>query len=319
MVNHSKMLLVAIAVCIALPSVHAQSNTAGSTTENSVAEVFAMELGDVKNVHRSGNLIFSGQFSEDDIEAVKLLGVQRIISLRNSSETLFNEKELVTQAGLSFFSVPFATEETLTDDVFNRVRDLLRDDSQKTLCHCGSASRAGGVWMTYRVLDQGVDIVTALKEAKKIGLRTPFIEANALDYIKRQKNAINGVKQNPKGNADVTFVKATRTGDEAWTFSVTVDHPDVGWRDFANGWDVGLPDGNPILLSPKDKFTRVLAHPHVGERPFTRTQENIPIATETKWVTVRAHDLVTGYGGAEIRVTLDKGEGNKFKVIHATK
>ena len=278
-------------------------------------EVFTMELGDVKNVHRSGNLIFSGQFSSDDLQAMKLLGIQRVISLRNESEIDFDEAKAVADADLEFQRVPFATEEALTDDVFHEVRDLLRDDSQKTLLHCGSANRVGGVWLTYRVLDQGVEVDTALAEAKKMGLRSPFIERKALDYIARQQAAQSAVPAKPKGNADVTFVKATRTGDSKWTFEVTVKHPDVGWRDFADGWDVVLPDGKAVLLQPKDRFTRVLAHPHVDEQPFTRNQENILIPAATKTVTVRAHDLVDGYGGKEVKVNLKEAEGTGFKVV----
>ena len=278
-------------------------------------EVFTMEMGDVKNVHRSGNLIFSGQFSPEDLKLMKSLGIQRVITLRNEGEIEFDESEAVTGADMEFQRVPFASEEALTDDVFHEVRDLLRDDSQKTLIHCGSANRVGGVWLTYRVLDQGVDVATALGEAKKMGLRAPFIERKALDYIARQQAAQSSKPAKPKGNADVTFVKATRTGDSTWTFEVTVSHPDVGWRDFADGWDVVLPDGKPVLLQPKDRFTRVLAHPHVDEQPFTRTQEKVLIPAATKTVTVRAHDLVNGYGGKEVKVDLESEEGTGFKVV----
>ncbi len=282
---------------------------------NRPPEVFEMEMGETKNVHRSGNLIFSGQFSPADIESMKLLGIQRVITLRNVGEVDFDEPKVVEDAKLEFHRVPFATEASLTDDVFSKVRDLLRDDSQKTLLHCGSANRVGGVWLTYRVLDQGADISTALTEARKIGLKAPFIERKAMDYIRRQKAAALLAPSDPKGNADVTFVKATHTGDDKWTFEVTANHPDVGWSDFMDGWDVVLPDGKKILLAPKDKFTRVLAHPHVNQQPVTRTQANIPIPPGTKTVTVRAHDLADGYGGKVIKLKLDEAEGVGFKVV----
>jgi protein tyrosine phosphatase (PTP) superfamily phosphohydrolase (DUF442 family) len=278
-------------------------------------DVFSMDMGEVKNVHRSGNLIFSGQFSPDDIKAMKQLGIQRVITLRTLGEVNFDEPKSATDAELEFHRVPFASEESLTDDVFVKVRDLLRDDSRKTLLHCGSANRVGGVWLTYRVLDQGVDISTALAEARKIGLKAPFIQRKALDYIKRQKAADLLVPENPKGNADVTFVTATQTADGRWTFEVSARHPDVGWRDFMNGWDVVLPNGKTILLQPNDKFTRVLAHPHVDQKTVTRTQENIPIPAGTESVTVRAHDLVDGYGGRVVEVKLNEAEGTGFKVV----
>jgi hypothetical protein len=47
----------------------------------------------------------------------------------------------------------------------------------------------GGVWLTRRVLDEGVDVKTAIEEAKTIGLRSPAIQKKALDYIQRKKTS----------------------------------------------------------------------------------------------------------------------------------
>lgn len=105
-------------------------------------------------------------------------------------------------------------------------------------------------------------------------------------------------------NADVLFVKAEETAAETWTFQVTVFHPDTGWEDYANGWDVVLPDGTVVLPNPDDPFTRLLLHPHETEQPFTRSQSNIHIPADVTAVTVRAHDLVAGFGGEEVAVEL---------------
>ncbi len=304
------------AIIVTMVGLGTVGTTQEITNSQRAPKVSKLKIGEVKNVHRSGNLIVSGQFTLGDLQSMKQMGIERVISLRNANETQFDESESVTNAGLEFLRVPFATEETLTDDVFDNIRKLLRADARKTLLHCGSANRVGGVWLTYRVLDQGVDVDTAITEAKKIGLRTPFIQEKALDYIQRQKLTkpkMPVAKQ--RGNADVTFVKAKKTSDLKWTFEVTVDHPDVGWKDFANGWDVVLPDGQTILLSPSDKFTRELAHPHVGQQPFTRAQSQIPIPAAVSTVTVRAHDLVDGYGGKTIQVNLNEAQGKGFKVI----
>ena len=60
-------------------------------------------------------------------------------------------------------------------------------------------------------------------------------------------------------NADVEFVRAVETGDGVWTFHVTVRHPDTGWEDYADGWDVVLPDGTIIKPDPTSPFTRLRA------------------------------------------------------------
>ena len=117
-----------------------------------------------------------------------------------------------------------------------------------------------------------------------------------------------------EANADVLFVSATETAVGLWTFSVQVAHPDTGWDDYADGWDVVLPDGTVAKANPDDPFTRLLLHPHETEQPFTRSQSNIPIPAEVTTVTVRAHDLVDGFGGQAVMVDLTAVSGDNFEV-----
>lgn len=323
---------VAVGCVLAMSSCWAQENE----TQSSTPVVMPSKLGDIPKVHRSGDLILSGQFTPQGLGVLESNGVKRIISLRKANETEFDEAKIVTGAGLEHCSIPFASEEALTDEVFDKVRELLKDGGQKTLLHCGSANRVGGVWLPFRVLDQGVDVDTALEEAKKIGLKSPFIQRKALDYIDRKQAAVQSESESePKpaaetgdtrdpvdvddqtatGDADVTFVKAISTGDQRWKFEVTVEHNDTGWRDYANGWDVVLDNGEVVLISPQHKFTRELAHPHVNEQPFTRSQQNLLIPASTTSVTVRAHDIVDQYGGKTVRVLLNEARGDGFEVV----
>ena len=116
------------------------------------------------------------------------------------------------------------------------------------------------------------------------------------------------------GNADVEFVKAVRAVDGTWTFHVTVRHPDTGWDDYADGWDVMTLDGLVLRPDPDVPFTRLLLHPHEDEQPFTRSQSGIVVAPWVTWVRVRAHDLVDGYGGREVVVDLTAPSGEGFEV-----
>ena len=99
------------------------------------------------------------------------------------------------------------------------------------------------------------------------------------------------------GEADVVEVNVTHTGDETYKFDVTVRHADEGWEHFANKWDVTAPDGTVL-------GTRILAHPHVEEQPFTRSLSGVKIPENLAEVTVRAHDLVHGYGGKTLVVAV---------------
>jgi len=103
----------------------------------------------------------------------------------------------------------------------------------------------------------------------------------------------------PAGEADVTDVKATRTGQNVYRFDVTVRHADTGWDHYADRWDVLTPDGD--LLGQ-----RTLHHPHVNEQPFTRSLTGVKIPKGTTTVTIRAHDSVHGLGGAAFVVDLSE-------------
>lgn len=98
------------------------------------------------------------------------------------------------------------------------------------------------------------------------------------------------------GEADVVKVVVQREGS-SYSFDVTVAHHDEGWNHYADSWDVVAPNGQIIA-------TRVLYHPHVDEQPFTRSLSGVEIDPEIKLVTIRAHDLVHGYGGQEKTVDL---------------
>jgi hypothetical protein len=112
----------------------------------------------------------------------------------------------------------------------------------------------------------------------------------------------------------VVFVEAEFDG-QTWTFQVTLRHPDTGWEDYADGWDVVTPDGSVLKTNPEDPFTRLLLHPHVSEQPFTRSQAGLVVPPGVEQLTVRAHDLVDGFGGQEITLDLTRESGEGYRVI----
>ena len=117
-----------------------------------------------------------------------------------------------------------------------------------------------------------------------------------------------------EADANVLFVQASQEPDGSWTFGVTVSHPDTGWDDYADGWDVVTPEGTVLKPNPDDAFTRVLLHPHENEQPFTRSQRGIVIPNGVTTITVRAHDSVDGFGGREVQVDLEAASGSDFEV-----
>ncbi|MBT3787247.1 MAG: hypothetical protein HN725_04450 [Alphaproteobacteria bacterium] len=96
---------------------------------------------------------------------------------------------------------------------------------------------------------------------------------------------------------DVVRVKVHKSGPGVYRFDVTLRHKDIGWKHYANAWEVLTPDGKIL-------DTRILAHPHVNEQPFTRSLSGVKIPMDIKAVTIRARDLVHEYGGKTMIVKL---------------
>ena len=97
--------------------------------------------------------------------------------------------------------------------------------------------------------------------------------------------------------ADVVDVAVTPEDSGTYRFDVTVRSADTGPEKYADLWEVRAPDGRVL-------GKRVLAHPHVDEQPFTRSQGGIAVPAEVGFVTVVARDSVAGFCGiaAEVEV-----------------
>jgi len=95
---------------------------------------------------------------------------------------------------------------------------------------------------------------------------------------------------------EVVDVTATQSGG-SWRFDVAILHGDTGWDDYADGWEVIDADGNQLGERP-------LAHPHVNEQPFTRSQSGIVIPEGTTEVYIRVRDNVSGWYDTRYPVTL---------------
>ena len=103
------------------------------------------------------------------------------------------------------------------------------------------------------------------------------------------------------GEADVVGVTVAETGTRIYRIDVTVRHEDSGWEHYADRWDVLAPDGRVLA-------TRKLLHPHDNEQPFTRALSGVAISSDIAKVTVRAHDNLHGYGGAEQTIDMASGQ-----------
>lgn len=106
-----------------------------------------------------------------------------------------------------------------------------------------------------------------------------------------------GTSAAPAGCAEVVDVAITLEDGGTYRFDVTVRSPDTGWDKYADKWEVRAPDGRVL-------GERVLAHPHVDEQPFTRSQSGIDVPTDVTVVAVVARDSVAGFCGTAYEVQI---------------
>ena len=146
------------------------------------------QCGSITKLHTYKGVFLASQPSKDDFAMAKDGGVKTVIDLRKDGELKdFNEKQVVTDLGLTYCQVPFGGPAELTDAKFDEARKLLRESQRPILLHCASANRVGAIWLTYRVLDDGATVEEATAEAKTVGLRSAEMEQMAKDYIAKNK------------------------------------------------------------------------------------------------------------------------------------
>lgn len=137
-------------------------------------------------MHRVGDLYLAGAPTPGDYPLIKDLGIKTVLSIRHDKETPnVDAKKLVEAQGMAYIHLPWSGAAELTDNKLDAMRKVLREAQRPLLFHCGSANRVGAGWLAYRVLDEGVDIEVAVKEAKAVGMRTASYELIARDYITR--------------------------------------------------------------------------------------------------------------------------------------
>lgn len=94
----------------------------------------------------------------------------------------------------------------------------------------------------------------------------------------------------------VEVVDASQSGS-GWRFDVTLTHPDTGWDHYADGWRVETETGEVL-------GTRVLAHPHETEQPFTRSLSGVVLPDGTTTVRIRTKCIVDGWSQDTVEVSL---------------
>lgn len=147
----------------------------------------AVVIGEVPNLNRFEDIYTAAQPRREDFEQLAEHGVRTVVNLRYDREYALDERALVEQLGMTYVELPWNGPQEMTDELQTQMRRMFEELERPVLVHCGSANRVGAVWISWRVLDGGIDVEQAVREAQAIGLRTPAYEQRARGYVDGQR------------------------------------------------------------------------------------------------------------------------------------
>ncbi|MFY9345420.1 MAG: sulfur transferase domain-containing protein [Planctomycetota bacterium] len=145
------------------------------------------QCGNVQRIHSFGDIFLASQPTPADFEHAQKNGIKTVVNMRHHAEIKdFDEPALVARLGLAYVNLPWNGPDELTDQVFDRGRELLSQAERPLMLHCSSANRIGPIWIAWRVLDGKVAWEQAHAEAVQIGMKTPAYTDKAKAYVERR-------------------------------------------------------------------------------------------------------------------------------------
>lgn len=114
-----------------------------------------------------------GQPNEEEIKALRLLGIQTIVSFRNEKELIWWERKLVEKNGMAFVSIPLIGSKSPTLDEARYFLEIASDPGRRPLyIHCREGKdRTGAMVALYRIATQSYPVEEAYAEARRFGFR----------------------------------------------------------------------------------------------------------------------------------------------------
>ena len=126
---------------------------------------------------RVGDDIFiAGQPTERGLREMRAQGVTTVVNLRSPQEmqtqVKFDEQALVAQLGMKYVYLPMrgTPELPYSPEAVTKLAAAVANADGKVLLHCTIAWRASHLWAAYLVRERGIDVETALANARAINL-----------------------------------------------------------------------------------------------------------------------------------------------------
>jgi len=131
-----------------------------------------------------GNLYFSGQPAPSDFKTLEKKGFDVIINIRGPREMTFDEKAVVTKAGMTYYILPLMKDGRIINSAVTRIFVAVKaNKGKKILLHCSSGNRAASWLGATLVRDLGYNRQTAITLAKKAGMTKARMEKILQNYL----------------------------------------------------------------------------------------------------------------------------------------
>jgi protein tyrosine phosphatase (PTP) superfamily phosphohydrolase (DUF442 family) len=122
------------------------------------------------------DLFIAGQPTERGLRELKARGVTTIVNLRTPPEMArigFDEAALAAQLGMAYVYLPVRGDTAMPyspETVAKFAKVMESTTSGKVALHCTVAWRASHLWAAYLIKNRGIDVPTALANARAINL-----------------------------------------------------------------------------------------------------------------------------------------------------
>jgi uncharacterized protein (TIGR01244 family) len=121
------------------------------------------------------DLFISGQPTERGLRELKARGVTTIVNLRTPPEMArvgFDEAALAAQLGMTYVHLPVRGDSAMpySPETVARFAKAMEAANGKVALHCTVAWRASHLWAAYLIKYRGLDVPTALANARAINL-----------------------------------------------------------------------------------------------------------------------------------------------------
>lgn len=144
--------------------------------EAEVASKDVPELADhFRNVFVVDGNYYAGIPTEEGLRTLAERGVTLVISLLTEEQqermVAFDEPGMLAEMGVRFEQIPISTAEYSSTQV-DRFAELIADQDEPFLLHCGSSNRVGALWASYLNRHRGIEVDEAIEIGRSVGLRS---------------------------------------------------------------------------------------------------------------------------------------------------